>query len=322
MCVAVIGGLGYIGRHLVQQLLVMGYKVLIIDKVEDRKLVDSLRKFDRNGKSLTVVKLALPVINNRFKDILITSGVTTVLNVTGSQETCGQTLYLTKYIYHYIAKLCKRVKVYIHTTPMEDKLGYTYDKNLKLDATPENWLMHNITTDHTTSLKVGVLRLPEAYGHHLRLPMFGGNHTWGMLESIRNGNLAKFPVYAENIQTWDGSPLRDYCPVFDIAGGVIDMWGFVKDSKGFTFAACDIGSGVNLTLRQFINIYESHYDIKVFTETQSINKPVPTLRADTLAGESLIGWTRIFGSKILTNAELNEHYNHFEKALSMQQVNQ
>ena len=79
MCVAIIGGLGYVGRHLVQQLLVLGFKVLIIDKNDDRLLVNDLRKFDRTGKQLTVIKLNLPVINSRFKDLIISNNVNTVI---------------------------------------------------------------------------------------------------------------------------------------------------------------------------------------------------------------------------------------------------
>lgn len=318
MCVAVIGGLGYIGRHVVQQLLTLGYKVLVIDKNEDRKLVNDLRKFDYTGRQLNFIKLSLPVVNSRFKDLIIANHVNTVINVVGMQDTPAQTLYLTKYIYCYLSTACKKVKSYIHTTAMEDNLGYGYDKRLNLDTFPENWLSYNVVKDSNSILKVGVLRLPEAYGHDRRLNQVGKTALWSKLEAIRLGAPDKIPVSEERVQTEDGSPLRDYCPVFDVAGGIIDMMGYIQNSKGFDFAACDIGSGVNISMNKFIKTYTDHYGVKIVTDPVLKSKPRPCLRGDADAGAKMIRWTRIFDNDILSNDSLNDIWLIFEKQLLKQ----
>ena len=320
MCVAVIGGLGYVGRHVVQQLLTLGYKVLIIGKNDDRKTVDALRKFDRTGKQVNFIKLSLPVINNRFKDLIISNNVNAVINVAGLQDTPAKTLYLAKYVYCYLSTSCMKVRTYIHTTPMEDNVGYGYDKRLKLDVYPENWLSYHTVKDNCTHLKVGVLRLPEGYGHDKRINLHGGKFIWGQLEAIRNGLADKLPVHIENVQTPDGTPLRDYCSVFDIAGGIIDMMSYVGTAKNFDFAACDIGSGVNLSVKEFINIYNKHYGVKIVTDPVIPGKVRPTLCADPIGGGKMIGWTRISGSEILNNDVLNSDFMEFERHLLKQRV--
>lgn len=320
MCVAIIGGLGYIGRHLVQQLLVLGFKVLIIDKNDDRLLVSDLRKFDRTGKQLTIIKLNLPVINSRFKDLIISNNVNTVINVMGVQETPVKTLHVAKYVYCYLSTSCKKVKTYIHTTPMEDIVGYGYDKRLKKDVYPENWLAYHTIHDNGTNLKVGVLRLPESYGHDQRITHHQGKSLWGQLESIRNGLLEKLPIHKEVLDTDDGTHLRDYCSVFDTAGGIIDMMVYINKAKGFDFAACDIGSGVNLSVKQFVDIYKKHYDVKVVTDPILTGKPRDVLKGDPIGGGEMIGWTRVANSTILNNDELNAGFLEFEGHLLEQQV--
>lgn len=315
MCVAVIGGLGYVGRHVVQQLLVLGYKVLVIDKNEDRVLISDLKKFEKGIKQFNFVKLSLPVINSRFKDLIISNNVNTVINVAGVQDTPAKTLYLAKYIYCYLSTSCKKVKTYIHTTPMDDNVGYGYDKRLNLDVYPENWLSYHTIKDLQSHVKVGVLRLPEAYGHDNRLTMYGKKHLWSQLETIRLGSLEKVPVHMEECQTEDGTPLRDYCPVFDVAGGVIDMMGYMQNTKGFDFAACDIGTGVNLSLKQFIDLYSNQHDVKIVTDPVLEGKPRPCLKGDPIEGGKMIGWTRVMDDNILNNDSLNHKWSRFEKAL-------
>ena len=320
MCVAIIGGLGYIGRHLVQQLLVLGFKVLIIDKNDDRLLVNDLRKFDRTGKQLTVIKLNLPVINSRFKDLIISNNVNTVINVMGVQENSVKTLHLAKFVYCYLSTSCKKVKTYIHTTPMEDNIGYGYDKRLKIDVYPENWLAYHTIHDNGTHLKVGVLRLSESYGHDKRLRHRPSKSLWCQLEGIRNGLIEKLPVHAEAIDTEDSTHLRDYCSVFDTAGGIIDMMTYINKAKGFDFAACDIGSGVDLSVKQFIDIYKKHYGVKVVTDPILTDVPRGVLKGDPIGGGEMIGWTRIANSTILNNDELNTDFLEFEDHLLKQQV--
>lgn len=320
MCVAIIGGLGYVGRHVVQQLLVLGYKVLIMDKNEDRLVINDLKKFDRTGKQLNFIKLTLPVINNRFKDLIISNNVNAVINVAGVQETPAKTLYLTKYIYCYLSTSCKKVKTYIQTSPMEENVGYGYDKRLKIDVFPENWLAFHTIKDNCTHLRVGVLRLPEGYGHDKRISLHTGNFLWAQLEAIKNGLLDKLPVHAEKVETEDGTHLRDYCSIFDIAGGIIDMMGYVQTAKGFDFAACDIGTGVNLSIKQFVDIYKKHYNVKIVTDPTLTGIPRPTLSGDPVGGGEMIGWTRLVNSTILTNDELNSKYLSFEEQLLKQTV--
>lgn len=318
MCVAVIGGLGYVGRHVVQQLLVLGYKVLVIDKNEDRLTINDLKKFDKTGKQFSFIKMSLPVTNSRFKDLILSSGVVSVINVAGTQENPTKTLFLAKYIYCYLSTTCKKVRTYVHATPMEDNVGYAYDKRLHLDSYPENWLKYQTVRDNQVGLKVGVLRLPEAYGHDNRINHHGTHYLWGQLEGLRNGLLDKIPVYSERLQTEDGTALRDYCSIFDVAGGVIDMMGFLQNGKNFDFAACDIGSGVNLSTKQFMDIYAKHTGIKIVTDPSIAGRPRPCLRADAEAGGELIGWTQVMGKTILSNTVLNETWQRFEQELLKQ----
>ncbi len=320
MHVAVIGGLGYIGRHVVQQLLTLGYKVLVIDKNDDRLVIGDLKKFDRTGKQFSFIKLSLPATNTRFKDLIISNNITSVINVAGLQDTSAQTLYLAKYIYCYLSTSCKKVKTYVHATPMDDRIGYGYDKRLKLDVYPENWLSYHTVKDNQYALKVGVLRLPIAYGHDTRINLHGTHHLWAQLESVRNGLLDKIPTFTESVETEDGTAMRDYCSVFDVAGGVIDMMGYLQNSKGFDFAACDIGSGIELSTKQFIDIYSKQNNVKIVTDPIIKGRPRANLGSDPISGGAMIGWTKVMGDTILDNSTLNNIWLDFEQRLLNQQV--
>lgn len=313
--IAVIGGLGYVGRHLVQQLLVMGYRVLVIDKVEDRKLINDLKVFDTTGKNFKYVKLSLPAINTRFKDLLIANKIDTVINVAGPQESPNLTTHLTKYIYCFIVKTCNKVKHYIHTTPMDDNVGYEFVKQLNLPASPENWLCNSVVHDVNTTLKVGVLRLPEGYGHDQRLRYHKDCNLWTKLESIRTGRLTKLQLSKHKVETPDGYPLVNFSPVYDIAGGIIDMMGYLLVEKGFHFAACDIGASEDMSLLDFIRTYEKQYGVKVVLDESLDTKVRTKLNSDTAGGAKLIGQTKIFGDEILHNDILNARHLRFEIGL-------
>lgn len=327
MSVAILGGLGYVGRHLAQQLLVMGIKTVIIDARDDRAAVGDLSKFDKTGKSLHFAKITLPTLTTTLIDVLAAHRIHTVINLMGRQSNPATTLYMTKYLYAQISHSLPNVKTFIHCTPHDDTVGYGKDNRFEGIANPENFLKFAAVNDENSKLFVMVLRLPEAYGHDMRIRQMKNethhikerntsNSLWMNLESFRKGLIKSVPVYRTQLGNKEFTPTINLMPIFDVCGSIIDSMSYCKAARfSCTFAATDIASQVFMTTEQFIKLYEENEMEKGTVKTKAFtNGPIQMkAKSDGLAGIRMIQSNILFPlDYILSNRSLNNTFMKFE----------
>ena len=317
MNIMIIGGLGYVGRHLAQQLLIMGYSVTIIDKQKNQSVIDSLNKFILfDNQVLEYHQITLPSITTNMEKIVQKNKIEIVYNVIGRLSTPHATSYMTKFLYCLLTRYTG-IKYYIQSGFMEDIYGYSYSKEMKCSETPEKWLAH-IGKYDDSPCKIVFIKLPEGYGHDTRLPVSVTDNIWCNMLRFKDKTLDKIPINPVKYQSEDKSVIRNYTPIFDIAGALIDVYGFISNSKEVDFVSLDVGCETTFSEKELINHFTKECDIDLeFIDSIPNNtfKTLTKLRHGPGEGNTLINGTRLFGDKLYSTLEMMAEELDLEKRI-------
>jgi UDP-glucose 4-epimerase len=246
----VLGGNGFIGSHLVDQLLAEGHNVRVFDKYEEyyRKPLPSVEyqygEFGNRGlvmEALTGIDVVFHLISTTLPK---TSNDDPAFDV---QSNVVETIFLLE---QCIAQKIKKI-IFISS-------GGTVYGNPSVVPIPENnptdpecsygitklaiekyiylfWYLHG--------LDYCILRLANAYGERQRPTATQGAIPVFLERALRN----------DEIIVWgDGSVIRDYIHVTDIASALTKAITYSGETKIF-----NIGSGVGHSLNEVIQVIES-----------------------------------------------------------------
>jgi UDP-glucose 4-epimerase len=105
-------------------------------------------------------------------------------------------------------------------------------------------------------------------GVHVRQP----SHVLGKLVDVALGKLPEFTMTGVNWPTRDGSGLRDYIHVYDLALAhvkALERFDHVLDRAQSTFAAINLGTGRGVTVRELVAAFERVYGAKIAVREES-----------------------------------------------------
>lgn len=281
----VLGGNGFIGSHLVDQLLAEGHKVRVFDKNEEyyRKPLASVDyqygDFGNRGllmEALTNVDVVFHLISTTLPK---TSNDDPAFDV---QSNVIETLFLLEQC------ITQKVKKIIFISS-----GGTVYGNPSVLPIPENSPTEPECSYGITKLTIEkylylyrflhgldycVLRLANAYGERQRPTATQGVIPVFLERALRN----------DEIVVWgDGSVIRDYVYVTDIASALLKALTYSGDTKVF-----NIGSGEKYSLNEVIQLIEhvTGQPLKVkYTEGRSFDVPINVL--DVSRAKSFLNWT-------------------------------
>lgn len=130
-------------------------------------------------------------------------------------------------------------------------------------------------------------------GIHVQFP----SHVLGKLVDTAQGNLPYFPITGTEYETRDGTGIRDYIHIWDLARAhVLALTGFDEvfaraSNPDNGYLAINLGSGRGVTVRELVQAFENVYG-------QTINKKEMPARPGDVAGAyanaetalQLLGW--------------------------------
>jgi len=280
----VLGGNGFIGSHLVDQLLANGHKVRVFDKNEEyyRKPISSVDyqygDFGNRGllmEALTDIDVVFHLISTTLPK---TSNDDPAFDV---QSNVIETLFLLE---QCVARKVKKI-IFISSG------GTVYGKPLVLP------ISENSPTDPECSygitklaiekylhlywflygLDYCVLRLANAYGERQRPTATQGVIPVFLERALQN----------DEIVVWgDGSVVRDYIYVTDIARALVEALNYSGEMKIF-----NIGSGRGHTLNEVIHVIEGvtgrSLQVK-YTDSRPFDVPISVL--DISRAKNYLNW--------------------------------
>lgn len=295
--ILVTGGLGYIGSHTSIKLIEKGYNVFIIDS-----LVNSSRKVFNKIKTISSEKLIknrnkiffykgdvrdkyfLNKIFSISKDmglkidlVIHFAGLKSVseselnpnlyweINVEGAKILfdCMQNNDCKSIIFSSSATVYGNYKDKILTEDLKRKPSNFYGKTKSYVED----LLFDIYKNSNDSWRVINLRYFNPIGAHPS-GLIGEN-----IEAINNnlfpeickvaiGKKKELNIYGKNWLTKDGTCVRDFIHISDIADGHVDSINYL-DKFESKFESINLGTGIGTTILELIKIFESANNIKI-----------------------------------------------------------
>lgn len=314
--ILVTGGSGFIGSHTCVELLNAGYDVIIMDNLSNSKeaAVERIEKISGRKVKFYKADMCDYVQTSR---IFAENDIDSVIHFAGlkavgesvvkpieyySNNIIG-TLVLLRAMREYN---CKRIVFSSSATVygMDNKAPYTED--MPTSATnPYGYtkvMIEQILRDVCLSdseFSVVALRYFNPIGAH-KSGLIGEdpngipNNLVPYIAQVAMGKLEQLNVYGDDYDTPDGTGVRDYIHVMDLAKGHVSAIKFAADHRGFE--AVNLGTGKGLSVLDVACAYER-------ASGRSIPKKIVSRRAGDLAvsfadvskAERLFNWKAEYG---------------------------
>lgn len=309
------GGAGYIGSHIAVSLVEAGYEPIILDNFSnsDPKILDGINAlvgktvshysadcnlpetFDKivslEGKIEGIIHLAAykavgesvqnplkyyqnnltsmwamldAMVRHKIPNLVFSSSCT----VYGTPDTVVVTeaspIYPAFSPYGYTKQACERMMEDLHNT----------EANVKLIS-----LRYFNPIGAHPSAKIG------------ELPIGTPNNLVPFITQVAAGWREKIVVFGEDYNTEDGTCVRDYIHVVDLAKAHVQALDKILDAKGSSLEAFNIGTGQGTSVKEIIDIFQDVNDKKInVTYGDRRAGDVPSIYANADKSKNELNW--------------------------------
>jgi UDP-glucose 4-epimerase len=164
-------------------------------------------------------------------------------------------------------------------------------------------------SQNSNDLSIGILRYFNPAGADTS-GFIGDNpnsiykNLFVILDDIALGLKDNIEIYGNDYETSDGTCIRDYLHVTDLAEGHINLIELLnKTSSNQIF---NLGSGRGYSVLEVLREYEKANKVTFIKKiTQRREGDVPILRADISQAEKLLGWENKFSLEEMCRSSLN-----------------
>ena len=311
MKILLTGGAGYIGSHTAIAFIDAGYEVVLLDNLSnsDISVIDRLAKiagFRLNTKFADVRD------TSKVKSILIDEKIDAVIHFAGLKavgESSKEPInYYSNNVQGALSLIEAMQEVGVHklvfsssATVYGDPQYLPIDEDHPLAPTNpygrnklqiEQMLEDLAASDPKWSIIC--LRYFNPVGAHDsgligEAPTGIPNNLMPYLADVASGIRSSLSVYGSDYDTKDGTGVRDYIHVMDLAEGHLSALDYISKHKGIEFV--NLGNGVGYSVLEMIAKFEEISGAKVphiFTERRKGD--MATCYADPALAKNLLGW--------------------------------
>lgn len=311
MAILVTGGAGYIGSHTCVELLNEGYKVIVVDNLSNSSEKALIRVEEITGKKLTFYKADLlnrSAIDNIFKHEAIDS----VIHFAGLKavgESVSKPLEYYKNNIMGTLVLCDIMRKYgvINLVFSSSATVYGNPKTVPiredfpLSATNpygstklmiENILRDLYVSDNTWS--IALLRYFNPIGAHKsgrigENPRNIPNNLVPYITQVAVGKLEELGIFGDDYDTPDGTGVRDYIHVVDLAKGHLKALEKLRENKGVLTYNLGTGTGYSVLdiVKRFEDVCAKPINYKIMPRRPG---DIPTCYSDPTKAKKELGW--------------------------------
>ena len=283
MTILVTGGAGYIGSHTCVQLLEQGYDVIVVDNLcnASEKSLDRVQEI--TGKKL---KFYQDSINNKdgLQKIFKENKIDAVIHFAGLKAVGESVQIPLSYYFNNVAgtvTLCEvmaenNVKKIVFSSSATvygspKKVPITEDMELHV-TNPygrTKLMIEDILRDlyvSDDSWSITLLRYFNPVGAHEsgkigESPNGIPNNLMPFITQVACGKLKELSVFGNDYPTPDGTGVRDYIHVVDLAKGHLDALAEIADKTGvFTY---NLGTGTGYSVLDLVKAFEKVNGLKI-----------------------------------------------------------
>jgi UDP-glucose 4-epimerase len=311
MSILVTGGAGYIGSHTCVELLQAGYDLVVIDNFSNSKMDSLNRVKELTGKDVTFYEVDL--LNRDDVDkIFKQHSIEAVIHFAGLKAV-GESVSLPLHYYHNNITgtliLCDVMKQYGVKNLVFSSSATVYgmpetvpiSEDFPLGATNpygrtklmiEEILRDVYVADEGWS--IALLRYFNPIGAHEsgRIgedPNGIPNNLMPFITQVAVGKLKQLSVFGNDYPTIDGSGVRDYIHVVDLAHGHLKALEKVMSSNGVE--AYNLGTGTGYSVLEIVTAFEKASGVQIpFQIVDRRPGDIAVCYADATKAKNELGW--------------------------------
>ncbi len=314
--ILVTGGAGYIGSHACVELLQAGYEVIVVDNLSNSSEESLQRVQDITGKSITFYKVNLldrDSLNSVFKG----NEIHAVIHFAGFKAVGESVSIPLTYFYNNITGtliLCDVMKSHnIHNivfsssaTVYGDPHKVPIKEDFPVSATNpygrSKLMIEDILKDlyvSDTSWNIALLRYFNPVGAHAsgkigEDPSGIPNNLFPYISQVAVDKLPELSVFGNDYPTPDGTGVRDYIHVVDLAKGHVNALNKLESNPGLV--TYNLGTGRGYSVLEVIAAFEKASGRKIPYKIVGRRKgDVATCYADASLAKQALGWTATNG---------------------------
>ena len=324
--ILVTGGCGFIGSHTSLLLLERGYTIFILDSCinSSRKSIDQIKLFlEKNDidpkekiyffkgdiKNLTDIK---EVFRKSFE---IDKGIEAVIHFAGLKSVADSiidplhywnnnvlgTIFLLEVMEEFN---CKNI-VFSSSATVYKKSKFNRPfvegdicapinpyGNTKLTI---EWILNDVYKKNPEQWRIACLRYFNPVGAHEsgligEDPLGKPNNIYPRITRVAIGKLPEIKIFGSDWPTHDGTGIRDYIHVIDLAEGHLLALEYLSNQKP-QMLKINLGTGKGTSVLEFIKIFENTNKVKVpFSFHERRQGDNAFVVADNSLAKSLLNW--------------------------------
>lgn len=274
--VLLTGGAGYIGSHICVELAEAGYNTVILDNLSNSS-EESVHRVEKiTGKQITFYKADL-LDEDAVNKVFDTERIDVVIHLAGLKAVGESVTKPLEYYHNNITgtlNLINSMRKYnvknfvfsssatVYGTPKTVPITEDFPVGNTTNPYGETKLMiERILTDYqkaNTDFNVVILRYFNPVGAH-KSAMIGEdpkgipNNLMPYISQVAVGKLACLNVFGNDYDTPDGTGVRDYIHVVDLANGHVKAIDYLKNHNGlFIF---NLGTGKGYSVLDMVNAF-------------------------------------------------------------------
>lgn len=312
MAILVTGGAGYIGSHTCIELLNAGYELIILDNFSNSKPKSLQRVEEITDKELTFYDIGLHD-RQGLEDIFSKNKIEAVIHFAGLKAVGESVSIPLHYYYNNITGtliLCEVMQKYGVKNLVFSSSATVYgmpervpiSEDFPLSATNPygrtKLMIEEILRDvyaADNSWSIALLRYFNPIGAHEsgRIgedPNGVPNNLMPFITQVAVGKLAELHVYGNDYPTVDGTGVRDYIHVVDLANGHLKALEKVIAAQGVE--AYNLGTGTGYSVLEMVSAFEKASGVKVpYKIVERRPGDVAVCYADPSKAVRDLGWT-------------------------------
>ena len=311
--ILVTGGAGFIGSHTCVVLLEAGFNVIVADNFSNSSKEALSRVQAITGKTLTCYEIDL-CITEAVRQIFLDNRIDAVIHFAGLKAVGESCQHPFSYYYTNLTSTLTLIKemtradvknlifsssatVYDSANPIPYQEDYSLASSSPYAET--KIMIETILADTFQSeldWRISVLRYFNPGGAHPsgligENPRSTPNNLIPYVTQVAVGKRDRLKVFGNDYPTPDGTGVRDYVHVMDIANGHLEALVEQLDSRGKLFETYNLGSGKGYSVLDIIQMFEriSHQKIPYEIVARRAGD-IAEFYADTTKIERKLGW--------------------------------
>ena len=315
MRVLVTGGAGYIGSHTVLSLLEQGHVPVVIDNLSNSSVESLNRVSEITGKPIEFHNIDL-CDEHAFHSFMREQYFDAILHFAGFKAVGESVANPLKYYENNIGStvsLLKAINASSSTSPPKvifSSSATVYGSSTELPLTESSktgdgitnpygytkFVCERILTDTVAANPVFqaiALRYFNPIGAHEsgRIgedPSGIPNNLAPYITQVASGKLSELFVFGDDYDTADGTGIRDYIHVMDVAEGHVAALGLSEPG----FHAVNIGTGQGTSVFELLTAFEAVVGSPIpYSVTPRRPGDIAACYADTSLAKKLLGWS-------------------------------